>query len=161
LVQNAINGDAFFDTSAKLYSDLNANGDYKKLFALYSGVETLQALAARMSDTTLSSYDQAQTQAAFSRGLDELQTFFQQNTFDDGRIAEGDRMDSEKTTLAMAPGDEDYTSTVLQKGGLTGAIAGLDPNAKFDVVATSSSGTKRAVTIDLSQMGSIPRSLSN
>src|SRR5690349_8852373 len=60
LVANALSGKAFFDTTQQLFSDLNANGDYKKLFALYQGVTTLHALAAKMSDTTISSYQKSQ-----------------------------------------------------------------------------------------------------
>ena len=44
LVQRALTNKSFFDTNAKLYSDLGASGDYKKLFALYSG-RTAQEIA--------------------------------------------------------------------------------------------------------------------
>ena len=161
LTNRALSGKAFFDTNAKLYSDLAATGDYKKLFALYSGVSTLQALASRMSDTTLKPADKTATQAAFDRGLAELQSFFAGQSFDDVRLAQGDRVDQAQTTLAIPSTSEDYTTGIVQKGGLTGALTGLDPNARFDIVATSSTGTERRISIDLSQMGSIPRSLSN
>src|SRR5262245_41795350 len=60
LVQRALTNKSFFDTGAKLYSDLGASGDYKRLFALYSGLTTLQALAGRAEDTTLSANAVAQ-----------------------------------------------------------------------------------------------------
>ena len=83
-------GKSFFDTSAQLYSELNANGDYKRLFALYSGITSLQALATKASDTTISSYDKTQIQTQFARGVAELQNFFQTQQFDNVRVAEGD-----------------------------------------------------------------------
>ncbi|MEZ5971022.1 MAG: hypothetical protein R3C31_04365 [Hyphomonadaceae bacterium] len=161
LVQRALANKSFFDTSAKLYSDLGATGDYQKLFALYSGLSTLQALAARAEDTTLSKTAIAQNQAQFARGLTELQAFFEKQQFDDIRLAQGDRVDAAQTTLAMASKNEDYITPVIHRGSLYDKISGLASDAKFNIVATSSIGVVRNVAIDLSEMGSIPRTLSN
>lgn len=161
LVQRALSAKPFFDIGAKLYSDLGATGDYKRLFALYSGLTTLQALAGRSEDTTLNKTQQAQTLAQFTRGLEELQTFFAQQKFDDIRFAQADRVDAAQTTLALPVKSEDYTTAVIHRGGLYQTVTGLASDAKFDIVATSAAGTERRVAIDLSQMGSIPRTLGN
>ncbi len=161
LTGRAFAGKAFFDLGAKLYSDLGAAGDYKRLFALHSGIATLQALAANAQDDKLSKAAKAQTQGAFSRGLAELQAFFAEQQFGDVRLAQGDRVDEAQTTLALASTSEDYLTGIIHKGSLSGKFAGLDENARFDIVATSAAGTERTVAIDLSQMGSIPRSLGN
>lgn len=161
LVQRAFSNKSFFDTNAKLYSDLGASGDYKKLFALYSGLTTLQALAGRAEDTSLSKTVLSQTQAQFTRGLTELEAFFAQQQFDDIRLSQGDRVDAAQTTLAMASKSEDYTTPVIHRGGLYDKVSGLAIDAKFNIVATSLGGTVRNVAIDLSEMGSIPRTLSN
>ena len=161
LVQRALDNKSFFDTSAKLYSDLGATGDYQKLFALYSGLSTLQALATRAEDTSLSKTVIAQNQAQFARGLSELQAFFDQQKFDDIRLAQGDRVDAAQTTLAMPSKSEDYTTPVIHRGSLYDKVTGLASDAKFSIVATSAAGTVRNVAIDLSEMGSIPRTLSN
>ena len=160
LVQRALDNKSFFDTSAKLYSDLGATGDYQKLFALYSGLSTLQALATRAEDTSLSKTVIAQNQAQFARGLSELQAFFDQQKFDDIRLAQGDRVDAAQTTLAMPSKSEDYTTPVIHRGSLYDKVTGLASDAKFSIVATSAAGTVRNVAIDLSEMGSIPRTLS-
>lgn len=161
LTGRAFAGKAFFDLGAKLYSDLGAAGDYKRLFALHSGIATLQALAANAQDDKLSKAAKAQTQAEFSRGLAELQAFFAEQQFEDMRLAQGDRVDEAQTTLALTSASEDYVTGIIHKGSLSGKFAGLDENARFDIVAVSAAGTERTVAIDLSQMGSIPRSLSN
>ncbi len=161
LVQRAITNKSFFDTDAKLYSDLQASGDYKRLFALYSGLTTLQALAGRAEDTSLSKSELAQTQSQFARGLTELEAFFAQQKFDDIRLAQGDRVDTAQTTLAMPSKSEDYTTGIIHRGALYDKVSGLASDAKFNIVATSAAGTVRNVAIDLSEMGSIPRSLSN
>src|SRR5690606_24416924 len=161
LVQRALTNKSFFDTNAKLYSDLGASGDYKRLFALYSGLTTLQALAGRAEDTSLSKTELAATQAQFARGLTELEAFFAQQKFDDIRLAQGDRVDAAQTTLGMPVKSEDYTTPVIHRGSLYDKISGLASDAKFNIVATSLAGTVRNVAIDLSEMGSIPRTLSN
>lgn len=161
LVARANAGKAFFDTTAKLYSDLGATGDYKRLFALHTGISTLQALASKAQDESISKQVRAQVEAEFARGMAELKQFFGDQQFDDVRLAQGDRVDSAQSTLAIASTTEDYTTGIIQKGSLYGAMSGLDPNARFDIVAVSSAGTERRVQIDLSQMGSITRSVGN
>lgn len=159
LIQRALSAKPFFDVGAKLYSDLGATGDYRRLFALYSGLTTLQALAGRMEDESLSKAQQSQTLAQFARGMTELEAFFLQQQFEDIRLAQGDRVDAAQTTLAMPAKSEDYVTGVIHRGGLYEKVSGLDPNAHFTIVATSAAGTRREVAIDLSQMGSAPRTL--
>lgn len=161
LLQRAFTDKAFFDTNAKLYTDLGATGDYKRLFALYSGLTTLQALAGNAENEKLSSVQRAQTLAAFTRGLTELQSFFTSQQFEDMRLAQGDRVDSAQTSLAVASKSEDYVTGYIHRGGLYDKLAGLDPNGQLTMTATSPSGTVRNVTIDLSQMGSVTRTFSN
>jgi hypothetical protein len=161
LVQRALSNKAFFDTGAKLYSDLGASGDYKRLFALYSGITTLQALAGRAEEKDLSKVQQAQTQAQFTRGLSELEAFFAQQQFEDMRLVQGDRVDTTQSTIALPIKSEDYQTAIIHKGGLYDKVTGLASDAKFNIVATSAGGTVRNVAIDLSEMGSIPRTLGN
>jgi hypothetical protein len=161
LIQRALSNKAFFDTGAKLYSDLGATGDYKRLFALYSGLTTLQALAGRAQDATLSTSDQSKTRAQFARGLTELAAFFEQQKFEDMRLVQGDRVDAAQTTLAIPTKSEDYLTGIIHKGGLYETVKGLASDAEFNIVATSVAGTVRTVAIDLSDMGSIPRTLGN
>ncbi len=159
LLRRANDNKAFFDVDAKLYSDLGATGDYKRLFALHTGISTLQALAAQMQDEKLSKVQQGRTSAQFARGLSELEAFFAQQQFEDVRLAQGDRVDAAQTTLALPSKSEDYATGIIHRGSLGAVLSGLDANAQFEIVATSSTGTERRVAIDLSEMGSVPRSL--
>lgn len=159
LVGRAFSGKSFFDLNAKLYSDLGASGDYKRLFALHTGLSTLQALAGQLEGEGISKTLRAQTEAQFQRGLAELQQFFTQQQFEDVRLAQGDRVDTAQTTLALASTSEDYLTGLIHRGSLTDRVSGLDANAKFDIVVVSAGGTERRVAIDLSEMGAMPRSL--
>ena len=161
LIQRALANKPFFDVGAKLYSDLGATGDYKRLFALYSGLTTLQALAGRAEDGSLSATQRAQNLSQFTRGLDELKKFFETQKFDDIRLAQADRVDAAQTTLAMPVRSEDYATGIIHRGGLYSTVTGLASDAKFDIVASSAGGAERRVAIDLAEMGSLPRTLSN
>ncbi|WP_395647921.1 hypothetical protein [Terricaulis sp.] len=161
LIARANAGKSFFDPSAKLYSDLGATGDYKNLFALHTGLQTLNALAGKAQDETLSNYEKSQVLAQFTRGMSELSQFFNNTQFEDLRLAQGDRVDAAQTTLALPSKSEDYQTGVIHRGSLSATITGLDANATFTIQATSATGTVRNVSIDLSQMGTSTRSLSN
>lgn len=161
LTQRALGGKAFFDVNAKLYSDLGASGDYKRLFALYSGLTTLQALAGRAEDTSLSKTELAQNRTQFARGLNELGAFFEQQQFEDMRLAQGDRVDAAQTTLAMASKSEDYVTPVIHRGSLFDRVSGLPSDAEFAIAVTTTTGAVHNVAIDLAEMGSIPRTLAN
>ncbi|GAM99647.1 regulatory protein FlaEY [alpha proteobacterium U9-1i] len=161
LVDRATTGKAFFDTGAKLYSDLGATGDYKRLFALHSGLSTLSALTSKAGEEGLSKAALAQVNASFARGLAELKEFFGAQQFEDIRLAQGDRVDEAQTTLALPSRSEDYTTPFMHRGGLYDKVAGLPNDATFEIVATSAGGTVRNVTIDLAEMGSMTRSFGN
>jgi len=161
LVQRAFANKSFFDTSAKLYSDLGATGDYTRLFALYSGITTLQALAENAQTEKISKADLARTTSQFARGMTELQAFFEQQQFEDIRLAQGDRVDAAQTTLALPTKSEDYLTGLVHKGGMYEKVAGLAADAKFTITATSAAGTVRTINIDLAQMGSQTRSFGN
>jgi hypothetical protein len=157
LIARALGKKPFFDPSAKLFSDLGANGDYRSLFALYTGVSTLKALAGRASVADLSSAQKAATLAQFSRGLTELQAFFERQQFEDIRLAQGDRVDAAQSTLALPQTSEDYVTGVIHRGGLYTTVSGLDPGAQFTITVKSAAGVTRNVAIDLSEMGSVAR----
>lgn len=159
LVQRALANKPFFDMGAKLYADLGATGDYTRLFALYSGLSTLQALATSAQDEKISKADLAKSTSQFTRGLSELEAFFAQQQFDDIRLAQGDRVDRAQTTFALAAKSEDYITGLIHKGGLHEKIAGLAADAAFTITAASAAGVERIVDIDLSEMGSVPRTL--
>ena len=77
-VQNAVNGQAFvYPGSAKLDAPAGASAtDYKNLFALYQGLNSLYDLATTAAqagtstaDATLSYIKPAQLQSAFASGM--------------------------------------------------------------------------------------------
>ena len=162
LVERALTGKAFFDTDAKLYTDLGATGDYKRLFALHTGLQTLSALTSKAGEEGLSKAQLAQVQAAFAGGLEELKQFFAAQQFEDVRFAQGDRVNEAQTTLALQSRMRRLRYAIhASRRRLYDKVPGLPNDAEFQIVATSAGGTVRNVNIDLSEMGSVTRSLGN
>lgn len=159
LATAALAGKAFFDPSAALYAKSSMDDDYRQLFAMYQGIKTLSSLASLAEATDITASQLAKTQAAFSRGLAEMQDYIGEANLDGVRVAQGDRVDAAKTKLGIPKITSDYTTGMIVRGSLTSSIPGLASDATFEIVAKSLGGAERRVLIDLAEMGSLPRSL--
>ncbi|MBL8549467.1 MAG: hypothetical protein JNJ73_05740 [Hyphomonadaceae bacterium] len=159
LVKAALAGAPFFDKKAAQFADAGVESDYARLFASYSGLKTLGAISAELQDDKLSGARRERLEAAFARGLKEVEAFFGKETFEKIRVALGDRVDTVTSKLGLTPSSEDYITGQIHKGSLSETIAGLDRNAQFTIKVKGLSGATHNVAIDLSQMGSMPRSL--
>ncbi|MGE0046355.1 MAG: hypothetical protein AB7T08_11405, partial [Hyphomonadaceae bacterium] len=159
LANAALSGGAFFDLAAARYADPGVEGDYARLFALHSGLKTLSALTTMLQNDKLNSVERARIEKTFARGQAELEQFFATQKFEDVRLAMGDRQNSVGSKLGVPIVSEDYITAPLHRGRLTDTIAGLPSDAQFDIVVKSAAGATQTVTIDLAQMGALPRSL--
>jgi hypothetical protein len=68
----ALSGGKFIDESAAKLDLPGANSDYKKLFTLFQGLNTLSGLVDQIKAPKISTYDQAKIRTAFDRGLKEV-----------------------------------------------------------------------------------------
>ncbi|MDX2235923.1 MAG: hypothetical protein NW203_00025 [Hyphomonadaceae bacterium] len=159
LTEGALRGAEFFDLDAAQVTDLAAQGDYKRLFALYSGLRTLQGIATRLDDETLSlsRNEREALERQFNRGAAELNAFFSEQQFEAVRVVRGDRLDAAQTKLGLAVKTSDYLTGIVHRGSLSARVPGLDANAAFSIAVKGPSGQTQTVAIDLAQMGSIPR----
>jgi hypothetical protein len=80
-VQSALAGHSIVDVSAPKLDLPGASDDYRKLFALYQGVNTLSDLANRAQTKNLAALDQAQLARAFSNGAAEIEQHVDSATF--------------------------------------------------------------------------------
>ncbi len=70
LVSQALAGKAFFDDSSKTYT--GANADERKLFALYSGLNSLSALVGRYDQKGVGTSEQERLSKSFDAGVKQL-----------------------------------------------------------------------------------------
>jgi hypothetical protein len=179
-VQSAISGAAFVNPSN---AKLNAPGgvsttDYKNLFALYQGLNTLNDIAqtavnagTSSADPTLSSVSTAQLQAAFSTGISQIQSFLSNDPFQEFNLVAGKVSTTEQSTVGIPNGTyQTYTTGVIGTGDASQPLAALQGNVQFTLsvsnpylatVKNQALNTPTTVNIDLTGMGDKPRTINN
>jgi hypothetical protein len=170
-VQNALNGAAFINPSA---ATLSAPGgasseDYKNLFALYQGLNTLSDLAQQASTTSSTSAPTVSTsklEAAFASGLNQVNAFLNTSPFQSFNMTAGKVSTTAQSTVGIPNGgNKTYTTGVIFTGDSVSAVPAFQGAVQFTVSASNTyapSGTPpTAVNIDLSGMGSTTRTMTN
>lgn len=159
LVSNALAGKKLFDDSSKTYT--GANADERKLFALYSGLNTLSALVGRYDQTGVGTAEQANLSKAFDAGVKQLDSFLSGAKFDALSVVRGALNSQALSGAKVAETRREYTTGVVSRGDPdvdNGTFAGP---LSFHVDTTPITGSAQSFDIDLADMGATPRSLNN
>ena len=165
LVRAALGGRKFINEDAAQLDVKTASADYRKLFALYQGLDTLNALVNRAATKGVSSLEMTQLSRRFASGLGEIGSWLTAAGFDDLRMVQGASKTSSKTTAAV-PRDSAISITgPIHEGSIDTPVAAFQGDTRFSVtikepVGVSGSQTTE-VAIDLADMGSTPRTLDN
>lgn len=158
LVRAALSGHAFFDERAAQLDLAGASDDYRKLFAVYQGLNGLLGLANAAKAKGVSTALLTQYNKAFARGMSEAQTYLQGLKLDQVRFTQG-AVKSSVATAGVAQASTHYAAkTFAASPG--DAAAALQGQVRFDITVTRGH-TDTAVPIDLDQMGDTPRTLGN
>jgi hypothetical protein len=170
LVTAALQGKPFVDEKAAKVDVQNANGDYKKLFAVYTGLQTLQALASAANDPKTPSSQLKSIQSAFQRGMTELQTYLGATKFSEFRLAMGIVSASETTSMAIpaansitgkiTPSDS-YETAPVAADSADAAVPAFKGAVVFDVKVKTLTGATTTVHMDLSDMDPAVRSMNS
>jgi hypothetical protein len=161
LVTNALDGKAFINEKAAQIDVPNANADYKKLFAIYSGLQTLQALANAAGDPKTPSYQMTSIQQAFERGVGELNSYVGSAKFDEFRLTTGTVTSSAQTSMAIPTIDpiankvmpsDSYTTEPIAANSTSAAVAAFQGNVVFDATVKDLNGGTTTVHFDFSDI---------
>lgn len=162
LVTAALTGKPFIDEKAAKLDVPTANADYKKLFAINQGLQTLQALANAANDSSTPAYQLTQIQAAFDRGMSELNKYVETSKFDNFRLTEGVVSTSAVSSAGVAVASDSYTTSPLASGSADTAVNAFQGTVQFSAdVTNSTSGVTTTVSFDLAEMGTTPRTMTN
>jgi hypothetical protein len=135
--------------------------DYRKLFALYQGLNTLTALANRADARGVSASEATRIQTNDSTpGCRKSAIICGRPDFEDIRMVQGVSSATAKTTAAVA---RDATRTVtrpVHEGALSSSVAAFEGEVKFDITIATINGDN-TVSIDLADMGGEARTLDN
>ena len=163
--QAALFGGKFFDPSAAKLSVTGAsnatNQNYRDLFALYQGLDSLNQIAQHAASPNLPSYQLKQYQTAFTNGMTQLETYLQQAQFSGMQVAQGKVQASEQSTVGVAQSSDTYTGGTIYTGAMNGEAPAFQGDVAFQMAVTGPSGAVTNVNFDLSDMGDTPRTMGN
>lgn len=159
-VETAISGGSLFNPATVKVSDPGASSNYKNLFALYQGVQTLQDLANEAAQTGETSSQIEQLQTALTTGLAQLQTYLGTSPFQGFGVAQGSLQTQEQSTASVAGENYTYTTANLTTSD-SSPVTAFEGDVSFSLTASLPGGKTKVVNFDLDDMGSTPRTLSN
>jgi hypothetical protein len=157
-VTDALSGQAIINESAAQLDLPGASTDYRKLFTMYQGLNTLMDIANAASGGISPQY-QAQLSKAFDSGMAQLSQYIDTSSLSGLRVTQGTTAASDTSTLAINKPATTYITPPLANS-LTADTPAFDGNVQFNIAVTLNKVTKN-VPIDLSNLGSQPRSLAN
>ncbi len=165
LVRAALGGRKLINEDAAQLDMKSAPADYRKLFALYQGLDTLNALTNRAATKGVSSLELAQLNKRFSAGLAEVGSWMSAAAFEDIRMVQGTAKSISKTTAATPRDSAVSVTGPIHEGALSTPVAALEGDVRFNITIKVPVGITdsltTAVPIDLAGMGAKPRTLDN
>jgi hypothetical protein len=161
LVQLAESGANIVDPSTAKLDMPGAGSDYKNLFALYQGLNTLYDVASQASGSNVSSFQLSQLSDAFASGFAQVQQFVSGAPFNKLRVTTGTTAASETSTASTPQQAVSYDTAALNTTGDSSAVVpAFQGPVVFDVTAQHGS-TPITVHMDFSEMGGTPRTMAN
>ncbi|HEX4199371.1 MAG TPA: hypothetical protein VHZ26_18195 [Caulobacteraceae bacterium] len=175
LVQSVLNGQPLINPNAAKLSVPAGTpnySNYKNLFGLYQGLTTLQDLASQANTTGISSYQLGQLQTAFTKGMQQVQTYLNTSPFTGFSVAEGAVGVNAQSTAGVPTESDTYNTAVLWSGDANTPVPAFAGNVQFSLsisqtpvaianVTQSSPKPPTVVNFNLNDMGATPRTMSN
>lgn len=161
LVKQALGGANFFNPAAAKLDLQGASADYKNLFALYSGLNSLYAIATQASGKNATPLQIQQLSGAFSNGMAQLTKYLGETSFSDLKLTAGVTQQSQTSTASTPAQKTSYTTAPLNTtGDSNAAIPAFQGSVSFNI-GVKLGGTTRNVAINLDDMGATPRTMGN
>lgn len=158
LVRAALGGRRIIDESSARLDLAGASADYKKLFALYQGLDTLTALTNRAAVKGVASGEMSLLDKRFASGLAEVHAYLTTTKLDGVRMVAGVSSTTSKSTAGVPRDSARSLTGPIHEGSPDDAVAAFAGDVAFDITLKRTSGDV-TVNIDLSEMGATTRSL--
>ncbi len=161
LVKQALGGASFFNPAAAKLDLQGASADYKNLFALYSGLNSLYAIATEASGKNATPLQIQQLSGAFSNGMAQLTKYLGETSFSSLKLTSGVTQQSQTSTTSTPAQKTSYTTAPLNTTGDSNAVVPAFQGSVAFTVGVKLGGTTRNVAINLDDMGATPRTMGN
>jgi hypothetical protein len=160
LVRTAMAGRRIVDENAAQLDVSGASSDYRKLFALYQGLETLNALNNRAGTKGVGTTELALLAKRFSAGLEEVGTYVGATELNAVRLVQGTTSALSKSTGGVPRDNANSITGPIHEGSPDSVVAAFSGDVAFGITIRQL-GVTTTVPIDLADMGSTPRTLTN
>jgi len=161
MVRSALAGRRIVNEAAVDVDLASASADYRKLFTTYQALNTLSALADRAATRGVSASESALLNKRFASGLAELSAYLATAKFEGFRMVDGVAQNTVKTTAAIEKTSTTFVTAPVHEGALTDTVAAFEGDVRFSIGVSIAGGAQNTIDIDLSGMGSTPRTFDN
>ncbi|MDP1735837.1 MAG: hypothetical protein Q8L23_00195 [Caulobacter sp.] len=158
LVKGAMAGRRFIDEGAAQLDLPGASNDYKKLFAVYQGLNTLYGLGERMQATGVSATEKNRLAEIFTRGMTEVSAYTDKSKLEQMRLTRGETMISDKSAVGVPRATYKYATGKIHTGPQSDPVAAFAGAVAFDITVKRGTVT-HTINVDLADMGATPRSM--
>jgi len=158
LVRSALGGRRLIDEDAARLDVASASDDYRRLFALYQGLESLNALANRAGVKGVSSTELSLITKRFDQGLKEISSYVASAPLNDVRLVAGVTESISKTSAGVRRDSAISITSPIHEGDIASPVTAFEGDVVFDINVKRLNDT-HTVRIDLSEMGGAPRTL--
>ncbi len=156
----ALEGGKLINENAAKLDLPGVSDDYKKLFALYNGLNTLTGIADQIKVKDLTELQKKQIKSTFAKGLAEVNAYAASVKFKSIRITEGDTVTTARSTVSVGQKTTSYSTPPLVTGSSSNLVDSFQGDVRFNM-SILRAGTTHDIAVDLSEMGSTPRNLVN
>jgi hypothetical protein len=158
LVRSALGGRRLIDENAAKLDVASASEDYRRLFALYQGLESLNALANRAGVKGVSSTELSLITKRFDQGLKEISSYVASAPLTDVRLVAGVTESISKTSAGVRRDSAISITSPIHEGDIASPVTAFEGDVVIDINVKRLNDT-HTVRIDLSEMGGAPRTL--
>jgi hypothetical protein len=159
-VRSALAGANLINENAAQLDLPGASQDYRKLFALYQGLSTLDALAVQSQAKGVTAADRSRIEKTFAAGLSEISGYVSGLDLDKLRMIQGETAISTKTTAPISRNKTEYVTPPLVSGSSTNEVPAFQGTVQFSIQIKRGTTTSN-VAIDLAGMNATPRTMAN
>ena len=164
ILRAALGGRKLINEDAAKLDLSSASPDYRKLFALYQGLDTLNALTNRAAAKSVGLLELAQLDKRFAAGMAEVGSWLASADFEGVRLAQGTAKTTSKTTAGVQRDSAISITAAVHEGSPDSEGAAFMGDVRFGITVkrvVNGAPTTTAVSINLAEMGATTRSLSN
>lgn len=160
LVKQVMGGRRFIDENAAKLDLAGSSSDYKKLFALYQGLNALHGLAEHANAKGVTTGEVDRLQATFERGVEELNSYMSTLNLDQIRLTSGKVGLKTSTAVGVAKQPTKYVTAPIHSGASDAPVDAFQGQVQFNINIKQLK-KNFDIPIDLDGMGATPRTMGN